>query len=69
MLLSLSNQQPQIESQVACCPSCQKRSRFQFAGEQRWPQRVAQAAGIEPVVRLWNCDRCHTTISENDLKQ
>jgi len=65
----LSNRRSQIESQVACCPTCREQAQFKFAGEQRWPQRVAQAAGIEPVVRLWNCDRCHTTISETDLRQ
>jgi hypothetical protein len=52
----------------AGCPTCQERTRFSFRGEQRWPLRVAQALGIEPVVRLWNCHNCNTTVSEDALE-
>lgn len=52
----------------AGCPTCHRRAWFSFQGEQRWPLRVAQALGVEPVVRLWNCHHCHTTVSEDLLQ-
>jgi transposase-like protein len=49
------------------CPSCGKKSHFVYSGEQHWPLRVAQAAGISPVVQLWTCKNCHSTLSESNL--
>lgn len=57
-----------VNTRTAYCPSCQTRAQFQYAGEQRWPERVARAAGIDPVVHLWHCGHCHSTISEPELK-
>lgn len=52
----------------AGCPTCHQHGWFSFHGEQRWPLRVALALGVEPVVRLWNCHNCHTTVSEDLLQ-
>lgn len=49
------------------CPSCAQLSRFRFSGEQHWPAHIAEAAGIEPIVRLWTCQSCNSTLSEPDL--
>ncbi|MAS36975.1 MAG: hypothetical protein CL610_23425 [Anaerolineaceae bacterium] len=69
MFLAISLNQPIWGDVMALCPTCQTRTRFSYAGEQRWPRHVAEAAGLEPVVRLWHCQRCRTTISECDLHQ
>lgn len=50
------------------CPSCEKCTSFTYAGEQHWPLRAAQAAGISPVVQLWTCNKCHSTLSESSLR-
>jgi hypothetical protein len=52
---------------VARCPSCGRHSVFVYGGEQRWPAKVAIAAGIPPVIGLWHCSKCQSTISENHL--
>ncbi|MBZ0298477.1 MAG: hypothetical protein K8J31_02000, partial [Anaerolineae bacterium] len=62
MLLAMTHKLTHPPDRLARCPTCDTRTRFQYAGEQHWPARVAQAAGIEPVTRLWHCDRCHTTV-------
>lgn len=69
MLLTMSNNLGPVDDVLANCPTCNHRARFSFAGEQRWPRRVAEAAGLEPIVRLWNCGCCHTTVSERELRQ
>ena len=51
----------------AHCPSCGCRAHFSYAGEQHWPPKVARIAGLNPVVHLWNCEVCHTTLSEQEL--
>ncbi len=51
----------------AACPSCGQRGEFLYLGAQHWPERVAKAAGISPVVYLWDCQTCHSTISEQSL--
>ncbi len=68
MLLAMNNPGT-VADVTAYCPTCHHRARFSFAGEQRWPRRVAEAAGLDAVVRLWNCGCCHTTVSERELKQ
>ncbi|PJF39951.1 MAG: hypothetical protein CUN54_07180 [Phototrophicales bacterium] len=53
---------------VAHCPSCGQVAKFIYSGEQHWPEEVARAAGIAPIVTLWLCSNCGTTISEHDLE-
>jgi hypothetical protein len=61
------NNQP--TDREAGCPTCGRRTRFSFLGEQRWPLRVAEAAGLEsPVIRLWNCQACNSTVCEHTLQ-
>lgn len=55
------------QEQEAFCPSCEQPSHFIESGVQKWPPRVAQAAGLPEVIQLWQCKNCHTTISEIDL--
>ncbi|MDX1994769.1 MAG: hypothetical protein SF029_20465 [bacterium] len=50
------------------CPSCGTKADFTRTGEQRWPARVAAAAGMPEVITLWTCGFCGTTRSELDLK-
>jgi hypothetical protein len=70
MLLALSTNNPILnQERTARCPTCDNRTQFSYAGEQHWPLKVAQAVGIDPVVRLWHCGCCHTTVSERELKQ
>ncbi len=52
----------------ATCPSCGCETNFSHAGEQHWPVPVAQAVGVDPIVQLWNCQGCHSTLSEQDLQ-
>lgn len=52
----------------AVCPNCGCKTEFHFTGEQQWPPAVAAKLGISPLVRLWTCSLCESTISENDLK-
>jgi phage terminase large subunit GpA-like protein len=49
------------------CPSCGQETTLTFVGEQRWPDQVAQAMGMDPVVALWDCGHCRTTITETSL--
>lgn len=51
----------------ARCPSCGQHSTFTYGGEQRWPTRVAHAAGIPIVVSLWHCGMCHSTVTETSI--
>lgn len=52
---------------VADCPSCHQRGYFLHAGDQHWPQRVAEKLGIAPCVSLWECTHCHSTFTDPDL--
>ncbi|NWF69033.1 MAG: hypothetical protein HXY40_08100 [Chloroflexi bacterium] len=63
-----SAQNTQLQEQVAQCPSCNEDTTFTYRGEQRWPERVAQALGVAPEVQLWICNQCHTTISTPESK-
>jgi hypothetical protein len=36
---------------------------FIYLGDQRWPPRLARRKGFS-TMSLWNCQHCHTTISE-----
>jgi uncharacterized protein with PIN domain len=69
MMLAMTMKQNDMwREQQAYCPSCNQRTMFSYAGEQRWPVKVAEAVGIEPVVRLWHCQKCNSTLSECDLE-
>lgn len=57
------------DTRHAQCPSCGSYSEFTYAGEQRWREEVAKAAGLPPVVKLWHCNACHTTLIGPDLEQ
>jgi len=49
---------------VAYCPSCGQLAEFTYLGAQRWPQRLVELTGVPPVIYLWICGNCHTTVSE-----
>lgn len=51
-------------TRVGLCPTCAQVARFTFVGEQHWPPQVAQAAGLGPLVHLWVCGSCQTTLTE-----
>lgn len=68
MMLSIGmNHNNPTQERRGYCPSCDQQAIFSFAGEQHWPQQVAEAVGVEPVVRLWHCHGCNSTISEAEL--
>jgi hypothetical protein len=50
------------------CPTCGHDVAFHYCGEQRWPAHIAKAAGVDPVVRLWSCNTCNSTISEQSIQ-
>jgi hypothetical protein len=54
-------------NRMANCPSCDSYAEFTYAGEQHWPEKVAQAAGMPTVVSLWHCTACNTTLIECEL--
>lgn len=54
---------------TARCPSCGRVSQFRQIGAQEWPEAVARQAGLPPVVRLYLCGVCQSTISEQNLQQ
>ena len=45
------------------CASCKTRRRFEYVCEQRWPDRVAQRAGLPSVVQIWKCSICQTSVT------
>lgn len=45
------------------CHSCRREARLVYIGEQTWPLQVANRMGIRPVVTLWRCTICQTTIT------
>ena len=53
-----------LETRVGLCPTCGQYTPFSFLGEQHWPPRVVEATGIGPVVHLWSCGNCQTTLTE-----
>jgi hypothetical protein len=69
MLTSMSQSTKVVgdSTRHASCPSCGHHGEFVYLGAQHWPERVAKAAGISPVVYLWDCQSCHSTISEQNL--
>jgi ribosomal protein L37AE/L43A len=53
-----------MRQKEATCPSCGKRGRFTHSGTQHWPQAVAPAHNLPPVIHLWTCPHCPSTLSE-----
>jgi hypothetical protein len=49
------------------CPSCGQLAEFTYLGAQRWPQRLVELTGMPPVIHLWICGHCHTTVSEPEV--
>ena len=66
----LRDQQHESENQSreGRCPSCGKHTVFHLLGEQHWPQRVVEATGCPPVILLWTCDNCLTTVSDANIE-
>lgn len=62
------NLQSQPLHRTGECPTCGQFTQFTFIGQQQWPPHIAAAAGIEPVVYLWMCGHCQTTLTETALK-
>jgi len=53
-----------LKMRVGLCPTCGEYTQFNFLGEQHWPPRVVEATGMGPVVHLWLCGSCQTTLTE-----
>jgi hypothetical protein len=51
------------------CPSCKTKTPFDLLGVQRWPERVAKAAGLPEEQTVWQCRHCHTTLMEYSILQ
>lgn len=52
---------------VSTCPSCGKKTIFEYAGKQTWPEAVARITGFSET-HLWHCSRCRSTVNEQDLR-
>jgi hypothetical protein len=57
-------QETDLKTRVGVCPTCGHSTEFTFIGEQHWPPRVVEATGLGPVVQLWMCGTCQTTLTE-----
>jgi hypothetical protein len=66
-MLSVTARGEVEHSHEAICPSCKQHTTFQFAGEQRIPQNIAEKLQIPAVIPLWSCDSCRTTLSEEEI--
>ena len=49
------------------CPTCARSTTFEVGGEQQIPEQVARAAGLPMVMKLYHCDSCRSTLSEQDI--
>jgi hypothetical protein len=58
-----------LPARYGTCPTCHQDTQFAFVGEQHWPPRVAEKLGMSPLVHLWSCGHCHTTITEPAVMQ
>jgi hypothetical protein len=67
MVMATLERQEVNQQTVATCPSCGHHGHFSYAGEQRWPKKVALACGLPEVITLWLCENCHSNISETEL--
>lgn len=47
----------------AVCPSCNGTVTFTHIGDQHWPEHIVRARGIAPVMSLWVCGQCDTTVT------
>ena len=50
------------------CPTCGVDSDFHHLGEQQWSEAVAKKLNMPTIVNLYNCDHCHTTLTDIQLK-
>jgi hypothetical protein len=57
----------EVSGPTAVCPSCQKTACFHFIGNQHWPSDVAEAASLEPVIAIWRCNQCQSSLLETNL--
>jgi hypothetical protein len=57
-----------LECPIARCPTCDAHTTFIYLGEQHYPERVARAAGMTPVVHVWRCHDCQTTLVTPDVE-
>ena len=55
------------DTRTAVCPTCGDHSVFTLAGTQTWPPRIAEAAGLPPVMNAWHCETCGTTLLEPNI--
>lgn len=62
-----TDKRPETITRAGICPSCGQRVMFQYNGQQVWPEHIAAAMGIPSVVSLWNCNHCHSTLSDTSL--
>lgn len=55
------------ETIQADCPCCAQAAQFTLLGIQKWPARVAAAAGLPEAMGMYRCELCLTSVSEKDL--
>jgi len=53
-----------IETQ---CPTCGEHSQFNHIGEQTWSEAVAEKLGVPTTINLYDCNHCHTTLTDVQL--
>jgi hypothetical protein len=65
---AVGQQAVRVVEREVYCESCHGIMGFIYIGEQHWPLKVAEAIGIAPVVQVWECSHCHTTVLEPEFK-
>lgn len=66
MLKPIEQNQVEVTTWECTCPTCHTETVFTFVGQQTWPEAVAKSLDMPPVVNLWRCENCHTTITVTD---
>jgi transcription elongation factor Elf1 len=57
------NATPSRQPKKAVCPSCNQEATFTCIGHQHWPDNVARALDMNPVIALWRCSNCRSTVT------
>lgn len=68
-MIPTMTQHPALSTEpfIVECPSCHQRASFSYKGQQVFPEKVAQKAGLPSIIHLWHCSECQTTLSHMEL--
>jgi len=49
------------------CPSCHAKTPFDLKGVQRWDAEIAAQLNVPPIMTVWQCRNCDTTLMEPSI--